>query len=261
MASPAIANATARADAPSAHWRAAVRLAAIAGWLLLCLPPHYLAKLFGRSPWPRRFLAGTARLAGADVSIAGPAPGAGELLIANHVSWLDIPVLAGATGCAFVSKAEVRGHPFLKWIADQNGTLYVDRAERSAIHAQAAMVRDGLTASKPLAVFPEGTVGDGARLLPFKPALLAAVSPPPAGTKVRPVAIDYHGTATMFAWRPGEHGLANFFRVLGRKGRIPVTVRVLDALAPHADRKALARAARAAIAAALAPSAIAPAAL
>jgi 1-acyl-sn-glycerol-3-phosphate acyltransferase len=261
MASPPIANATARADAPSAHWRAVLRLAAIAGWLLLCLPPHYLAKISGRSLWPRRFLAGTARLAGADVRLEGPMPGAGELLIANHVSWLDIPVLAGATGCAFVSKAEVRGHPFLKWIADQNHTLYVDRAERRAIHSQAAMVRDGLARGQPLAVFPEGTVGDGGRLLPFKPALLAAVTPPPAGTSVRPVAIDYHGTAAMFAWRPGEHGLANFFRVLGRKGRIPVTVRVLDALPPHADRKTLARAAHDAIAAVLAPSGIAPAGL
>ncbi|HEX2727304.1 MAG TPA: lysophospholipid acyltransferase family protein [Beijerinckiaceae bacterium] len=261
MASPVTANATARADAPSAHWRAALRLAAIAGWLLICLVPHYLSKLTGRSHWPRRFLSGTARLAGADVRLEGCRPGAGELLIANHVSWLDIPVLAGATGCAFVSKAEVRGHPFLKWIADQNHTLYVDRSQRRDIQAQAAMVRNGLSRGQPLAVFPEGTVGDGGRLLPFKPALLAAVTPPPDGATVRPVAIDYQGTATMFAWRPGEHGVANFFRVLGRKGRIPVTVRMLDVLPPHADRKTLARTAHDAIAIALAPSGIAPAAL
>ena len=64
----------------------------------------------------------------------------GELLIANHVSWLDIMVLAGATGCAFISKAEIRGHPFLRWVADQNRTIYVDRAERRAIHDQAQAV-------------------------------------------------------------------------------------------------------------------------
>lgn len=257
MGSPPIAS----GSPAGSRLLAGARLVALVGWFLLCIVPHLATRLVGQSRWPRRFLGGVARIIGARVTTAGRPAGRGELLVANHVSWLDIPVLAGATGCAFVSKAEVRGHPFLRFIADQNATLYVDRKDRGAIHDQARMLRDGLTRPQPLAVFPEGTVGDGGTLLPFKPSLLSAVAPAPARVSVRPVAIDYHGAAGALAWRPGEHGLGNFLRVLGQRGRRRVTVRLLDPLPASADRKALARAAHDAIAGALAASGIAPAAL
>ncbi len=253
--------ATATAEAPSSRWRAYVRLALLVGWFGCCIVPHSIVKLAGPSRWPRRFLGGVATIVGADVSRNGPEPGPGELLIGNHVSWLDVPVLAGATGCAFVSKAEIRDHWFLKWIADQNATLYVDRGDRRGIHQQGAAMTQALHRRQPLAIFPEGTVGDGGQLLPFKPSLLSAVAPPPDGITLRPVAIDYNGFARLFAWGPGEHGVDNFLRILGRKGRLPVTVRVLAPLHGHFDRKALAKAAHDAIAAALLPSGIKPAGL
>lgn len=253
--------ATATANAPSARWRAYARLALLVGWFAACIVPHYLTKGFRESRWPRRFLGGVARIVGADVTLAGPEPKGRDLLIGNHVSWLDIPVLAGATGCAFISKAELKDHWFLKWIADQNQTIYVDRADRRAINHQAEALRAALFGPQPVAIFPEGTVGDGGQLLPFKPALLSAVAPAPEGIAARPVAIDYNGYAKELAWYPGEHGVANFLRVLGRKGRIPVTVRVLDPLPPHEDRKAMARDAHDRIAEALAPSGIRPAGL
>ena len=231
------------------------------GWFLVCVIPHLLSKLTGKSRWPRRFLGGVARICGADVRVEGVPAKAGDLLIANHVSWLDIMVLAGATGCAFISKAEIRGHPFLRWVADQNRTIYVDRAERRAIHDQAKSILDGLKRDQPLALFPEGTVGDGGTLLPFKPSLLSAVAPPPPGVTLRPVAIDYHGRAHVLGWAPGEHGLDNALRILGRKGRLPVTVRLLGPIAPSPDRKLIARAAHDAVALALAPSGVAPARL
>ena len=231
------------------------------GWFLTCVIPHLLSKLTGTSRWPRRFLAGVARICGADVRVEGVPAEAGDLLIANHVSWLDIMVLAGATGCAFISKAEIRGHPFLRWVADQNHTIYVDRAERREIHNQARSILDGLKRDQPLALFPEGTVGDGGTLLPFKPSLLSAVAPPPDGVTLRAVAIDYHGLAHVLGWAPGEHGLDNALRVLGRKRRLPVTVRLLGPIAPSPDRKVIARAAHDAVAAALAPSGVAPARL
>ena len=236
-----------------------MRIAAILGWFLVCVVPHLLSKLTGRSRWPRRFLGKVARICGADVRVEGVPAKSGDLLIANHVSWLDIMVLAGATGCAFISKAEIRGHPLLKWVADQNNTIYVDRAERRAIHDQAKSILDGLRRDQPLALFPEGTVGDGGTLLPFKPSLLSAVAPPPPAVSLRPVAIDYHGRAHVLGWAPGEHGLDNALRILGRKGRLPVTVRLLGPLAPSPDRKIIARAAHDAVATALAPSGVAPA--
>ena len=238
-----------------------MRIAAVGGWFVICVFPHLLSKLTGGSRWPRRFLGGVARICGADVRVEGVSAKPGELLIANHVSWLDIMVLAGATGCAFISKAEIRGHPVLRWVADQNHTIYVDRAERRAIHDQARSILDGLTRAQPLALFPEGTVGDGGTLLPFKPSLLSAVAPPPAGVTLRAVAIDYHGLAHVLGWAPGEHGVDNALRILGRKGRLPVTVRLLGVIAHSPDRKIIARAAHDAVADALAPSGVSPARL
>lgn len=250
---------TGRAEPTSSRWRAALRIAAVFGWFLVCVGPHLLSRLGGRSPWPRRFLAGAGRICGVDVRTSGELAGARTLLLANHTSWLDIPVLAGATGTAFVSKAELGGHPLLRWLADQNHTLYVDRSDRRALHGQAAAIRDALGGDRPLAIFPEATIANDCRLLPFKPALLSAVVPPPPGAAVQPVAIDYGAATLSLRWTPGEHGLTNAVRVLGRKGRMPVTVHLLDALDPGLDRKAMARAAHDAVAEALAPSGIAPA--
>ena len=255
MASPSIAA----AEESSSRLRAYRRLAGLLLLFLACAPLHLLTRLFGRSAWPRRFLRGVVWICGADVKCEGAPASGGTLLLANHASWLDIPALAGATGCAFVSKAEMRDHPVLRWLADQNETIYIDRADRRAIHGQVASLADGLKRPQPLALFPEGTVGDGGRLLPFKPSLLSAVAPPPEGVVIRPAAIDYGALAPIIGWGTGEPGMRNFLRVLGRKGRFPVVIRLLGAIAPNPDRKELARAAHDAIAAALAPSGMRPA--
>jgi 1-acyl-sn-glycerol-3-phosphate acyltransferase len=228
---------------------------------VLCFIAHLVSKLFGRSPWPRRFLAGFANICGVDVRVDGKLANSHSLLVPNHTSWLDIPVLATATGCAFVSKAELRGHPVMKWLADQNRTVYVDRSDRRGLHDQTAAVREALVSDQPLALFPEGTVSHGGRLLPFTPALLTAVTPPPPGCAIQPVAIDYGAAMLSLGWAKGEHGVANAIRILGRKGRMTATVRLLEPLDPSLDRKAMAKAAHDAIAAALAPSGIAPAGL
>ena len=243
----------------SSRLRAYRRLAGLLLLFALCVPPHLIARTFGRSPWPRRFLKWVAWGAGADVRCEGRPASRGTLLLANHVSWLDIPILAGATGCAFVSKAEVKNHWFLGWIADQNETIYIDRTDRRSIHGQVEALADGLKRVQPLAVFPEGTVGDGGRLLPFKPSLLSAVAPPPEGVVIRPAAIDYGSVGPIIGWGTGEPGLANFFRVLGRKGRFPVVIHLLGSIPPDPDRKVLANSAHDAIASALAPSGMAPA--
>ncbi|MFC7537322.1 lysophospholipid acyltransferase family protein [Sphingomonas sp. GCM10030256] len=183
------------------------------------------------------------------------------LLVSNHVSWLDIPALASATGCAFVSKDELAGHPVMRWLCIQNATVFVKRSNRRGIGDQAAAMIDALRSGRPLTLFPEGTVGDGGRLLPFRPSLLSAVAPPPSGIAVRPVAIDYGQSAPDFGWTQGENGKANFLKIMGRRGSAEVIVRLLEPLPPSTDRKQLARAAHDAIAAALAPSGVAPAAV
>ena len=236
----------------SSRLTAGIRIAGLAGLFLTYLPPHLLSKwLLGRSRWPKRFLFAAGRIAGVRPRMVGEPLNPHTLVIANHTSWLDILILGGSAGTAFVSKAELERTPLLGWLADQNRTLYIDRAERGDAHSQVKRIAEALEHPQPLAVFPEGTTGDGRHLLPFRSTLLHAVAPPPPGVSVRPVAIDYGDHVDTIGWHSGESGVANAFRVMGRWGSMDVTVRLLDPVPASGDRKALARHARAAIASAL----------
>jgi 1-acyl-sn-glycerol-3-phosphate acyltransferase len=218
----------------------------MAAALLVCLPLHYAWKLSGHpSPWPRRFLGLVARAAGMKVRVIGTPLERDVLFLANHLSWLDILVLAGASGTAFVSKAEVLATPLVGWLATLNNTVFVARAERSAVRGQADALRAALATGQPVALFPEGTTDGGPAVLPFRPSLLASLFPPLPGVKVQPVAIDYGEAANDLAWLGEEPGLANVRRVLARPGSTPVTVQFLAPVDPATgDRKALASAAR-----------------
>ena len=227
----------------------------IAGLLLLfaaCLPFHLLNKLVtGRSPWPQRFLRWVGWICGARVTTVGEPVRPHSLLVANHLSWLDIVIMAGATGCAFVSK-DALGNGFLHWLADQNGTIYVKRSHRKGAKDQAVQIARRLEGDQPITLFPEGTTGPGTELLPFRSTLLEAATYAAKSVDVRPVALDYGAALTDIVWWH-EPGMANVMRVLGRKGKMPITIRLLSPIA-HSDRKTLALEARAAIEAALAAS-------
>ena len=175
-----------------------------------------------------------------------------SLLISNHVSWLDILVLGGSTGTAFVSKDNL-GHGLIHWLADQNATLYVRRDDRKGSKGQALAIAEAADRDQPIALFPEGTTGPGDHLLPFRSSLLEAASYASPQVEVRPVALDYGAAATDVGWH-GESGKENVLRILGRKGTLPVTVHLIPPLDRTSDRKALAQKARDAIAETLASS-------
>ena len=229
-----------------------LRLAGLVGLFLAYVPPHLLSKLLlGRSKWPPRFLRHAGLIAGIRPQMEGAPLEGRTLVIANHTSWLDILLLGGWAGTAFVSKAELKTTRLLGWFADQNRTLYIDRAARRDSHSQVQQIVSALEHRQPLAVFPEGTTSDGRHLLPFRTTLLQAVAPPPPDVNVRPVAIDYGHHAHVVGWHSGEHGMTNFRRVLGRRGTMQVTIRLLAPLSATQDRKDLARQARQSIASAL----------
>jgi 1-acyl-sn-glycerol-3-phosphate acyltransferase len=236
--------------------RLILRALAIVAALLVCLPLHYLWKLLRRpSPWPRRFLGLVARAAGMRVRVIGVPLERDVLFLANHLSWLDILVLAGASGTAFVSKAEVTEVPVVGWLAGLNNTVFIARAERSAVRGQADALRTALASGQPVALFPEGTTDGGPGVLPFRASLLAALYPPLPGVKVQPVALDYGTAAHDLAWVGDEPGLANVRKVLARRGTAEVTLHFLAPVDPATgDRKALARAARDEIVEVLGPS-------
>lgn len=216
-------------------------------------PIHVLTKLlFGKSGWPKRFLASAAWIVGVRTTVKGGPLNRHSLLISNHVSWLDILVLGGSTGTAFVSKDNL-GHGVIHWLADQNSTLYVRREDRKGSKDQAVAIARAAEREQPIVLFPEGTTGPGDHLLPFRSSLLEAAAFASDEVEVRPLALDYGHSASEVGWH-GESGKDNVLRILGRRGSLGVTVHLLPPLDRTSDRKALAHAAREAIAETLASS-------
>jgi 1-acyl-sn-glycerol-3-phosphate acyltransferase len=213
-------------------------------------PIHIITRrMLRRSPWPQRFLAAAGWIIGARVRVEGAPIEPHTLLIANHTSWLDIIVLGGATQCASVSKAEL-GRPLIHWLADQNSTVYVKRSHVRGAKDQALAIAKALEAGQPIALFPEGTTGPGTHLLPFRSTLLEAANFAARDVAIRPVVIDYGPAAAEVGWYE-EPGKDNVLRLLGRRGALPVTIRVLAPLDRGGGRKQLTKAARDAIAATL----------
>ncbi len=228
--------------------RAYIRLAALVLTLIGALVLHGLWRLVrAPSPWPRLFLGAVARLFGARPRIVGRPLRRDVVFLSNHLSWMDIPLLAGATGTAFVGKAELRAVPLIGWLCTLNRTIFVSRGDRMGIERQVAELRDALAHAWAIAIFPEGTTGDGITLLPFKPALLAALDPAPAGMTIQPIRIDYGDATAELAWVGDEHGKDHAIRVLDRPGRFTATLRFLEPFVPEGGRKAIAAEARARI--------------
>ncbi|MET0269158.1 MAG: lysophospholipid acyltransferase family protein [Sphingomonas sp.] len=230
------------------------RAARAAGALTIRLPAHALAGRGGRrSPQVRGFLAAAARAFGLRVRVEGVPLDANVLYLANHVSWLDILALGGATGAAFVSKDDVARWPVVGWLARQAGTIFIQRQSRAEVRGQADALASALASGRPAALFPEGTTGDGSALLPFRASLIAALDAAPPGIRVQPVAIDYGPAAREIAWTGDEGVGGNVRRIGGRRGVIPVTLRFLPPIDPAVTRgrKAIAAAARDAIGRAL----------
>lgn len=231
--------------------RAAVRIAGAVLLFAVIGPIHVATKaMLGRSRWPPRFLAAVAWVLGARVRVVGRRAGKHSLLVANHTSWLDILVLGGSVGSAFVSKENLGGG-LLHWLADQNGTIYVKRGHVKGAKDQALALARALDRDKPVTVFPEGTTGPGAYLLPFRSTLLEAANFAAKDVSIRPVAIDYGAAREEFGWFGEEPGRDNVLRLLGRRGTVAITVYLLPPLDRSGDRKQLTREAREAIAATL----------
>ena len=176
-------------------WRLARALGlGIAGWatIVFVFPRLDVAQRQARvQSWARRMLG----VLGISVVVRGEAPTHGPLLlVANHISWLDILVMHAAHHCRFVSKADVKAWPLIGALATGGGTLYIERESRRdamrVVHRMAASLRAGDI----LAVFPEGTTSDGVSLLPFHGNLIqAAIS---ADAPVQPVALRFIDVAT-----------------------------------------------------------------
>lgn len=141
--------------------------------------------------WAAQLLA----LWGIRLVVRGTPPiGGPMLLVANHLSWLDILVMHAARHCRFVSKADVRRWPLVGYLATGAGTLYIERERRRDAMRVVRVMTQALQDGDVLAVFPEGTTTDGTHLLPFHANLIQAAIA--AQAPVQPVALRFADRAT-----------------------------------------------------------------
>jgi 1-acyl-sn-glycerol-3-phosphate acyltransferase len=225
--------------------------------LVAYLPFHLIATARGdRSRWTRRYLKALAWAFGLRVRVRGHRLARDVLMAANHQSWLDIIALGSATGGSFIAKSEIARWPLVGWLARQAGAIFVVREARGDARDQVDTVAEALANRRPALLFAEGTTAGEGQLLPFRPALFAAVAPPrDARLRVQPVAIDYGNDQPIVAWPRRETFNANAGRLLRRRTPLTVTITFLAPIDPAGrNRKEIAAEAHAAVAAALGAS-------
>lgn len=203
----------------------------------------------------RRWSGQMLRILRVRLEVAGVRPRRGEaaMLLANHVSWLDIFAILAVLPVRFVAKAEVRGWPLVGTLAARVGTLFLDRRRRQHTGAIGREIARALGRGEIVAVFPEGTTTDGSELLPFHASLLEGARI--AGAALRPAAIRFtrrDGTLCREVAYDGDKSVLDTLWSIAAQPAIHAQVRFLPALAPGSGtRRELAREASVVIAGAL----------
>ncbi|MET8059320.1 lysophospholipid acyltransferase family protein [Streptomyces microflavus] len=239
---------------------ALLRLLAGCAWTLLgvaCALPVRLLPAPARGWLVRRWARGVPRTFGVRVTVrVHPyAPGSGgELVVANHISWLDIPLVASVLPGRMLAKSEVGRWPLLGRLAGLGSTLFIDRDRLRALPGAVDTVAAALRAGSRVVAFPEGSTwcGRGSGGV-FRPAVFQAAID--AGVSVRPVRITY-GTAGAVAFVGDDPLAASLWRVVRAAGLtaevdvlapIPAGARAFVPASGGPGRRTLARAARAAV--------------
>lgn len=224
--------------------------------LILLLPFHLIAiYASGRATmsvarlW-QRFVC---FLIGIRVTVTGaPADGRPLLLLANHTSWLDIPILASVAPVSFIAKKEVANWPVVGFLAKAQRSVFIDRERRHATGSHADEVAGRLSKGDIMVLFAEGTSSDGNRVLPFRSALVGAAQKAieaDGAATVQPVAISYQRMLglplgrqhrPLVAWYGGTNLLPHLKRVLSEGGiDVHVVFGPARRLSARDDRKAI----------------------
>jgi 1-acyl-sn-glycerol-3-phosphate acyltransferase len=227
-------------------------LAAVA--LLVLLPVHLIWNALGLQPsmgvarlWQRFVVS----LIGIRIRVTGePARERPLLLLANHTSWLDIPILASVAPVSFIAKKEVAGWPVVGFLAKTQRSVFIDRDRRHQAGAQAEEVAARLSKGDIIVLFAEGTSSDGNHVLPFRSALVGAAQQAlgsEGAATVQPVAIAYRRMLGLplgrqhrprVAWYGGTDLLPHLKHILSEGGiDVEVVFGPPRRLAPRDNRK------------------------
>jgi 1-acyl-sn-glycerol-3-phosphate acyltransferase len=181
------------------------------------------------------------RLLGIALHTQGTPRGGATLVVANHISWLDILAINAVQPVRFVSKADVRHWPLIGWLVACAGTLFIERERKRDALRVVHQVAEALRSGRTIAVFPEGTTSDGHGLLPFHGNLLQAAIA--TETPVQPVALRFadaaHDVSAAAAYIGDTTLLQSVWAIVTASGlRAHVTWLPIESSA-HAERRTL----------------------
>lgn len=234
--------------------RALLRLTAVLALILLAVPAAPLVRLLPAGPRHRVIRAWSVALLrafGLRVSVHGsPGPDGGRLLVANHISWLDIPLVAAALPSRMLAKGEIGRWPVLGRLAAQAGTLFIERDRIRALPDTIATLTRALLHGDRVTVFPEGSTWCGRAQGRFRRAAFQAALD--ARVPVQPLHITYRLADGRTAGAPafvGDDPLTTSLWRIARARGIHAEITLLPRIPAgrHADRRALAAAAEAAV--------------
>ncbi|MGJ5798959.1 lysophospholipid acyltransferase family protein [Streptomyces europaeiscabiei] len=199
----------------------------------------------------RRWSRWVVRASGVRVRISGVAPPTGGLLlVANHVSWLDIPLLGAVRPARMLAKSDIRGWPVAGALVARSGVLFIERDRIRALPETVARIADALRGGAAVVAFPEGSTWCGRAQGRFRRAVFQAALD--ADVPVQPVRLRYRsaagGASTAPAYVGDDSLLASVWRVVSADGVVAeLEVRPVIIPAGHLDRRALAEAAQTAV--------------
>ncbi len=236
--------------------RRLVRAARLIGHLLLgALLAHTvlgrLVRAQRHDALVRWWVRGILRILNVHLEIEGRVNAEPALFAANHVSWLDIPCLRAALDTEFVAKQEVARWPVIGRMAGLAGTLFLNRGEHDASLVAANNMSGTLAAGRSVAIFPEGTTGDGRRLGRFHARLYQAAIR--TRRPVQAVAIAYPHADGVHPAAPfiGDDNLGRHVWVLLAEESLAVRLTLCTPIHEFGERRALAERTRTQIATAL----------
>ncbi|TMH34657.1 MAG: 1-acyl-sn-glycerol-3-phosphate acyltransferase [Betaproteobacteria bacterium] len=199
--------------------------------------------------WSARML----RLLGVTLRPVGAPQLTATLLVANHISWLDILAINAVHPARFVSKADVRAWPLLGWLIECAGTLFIERERKRDALRVVHQVAQALQSGDTIAVFPEGTTSDGQGLLPFHANLLQAAIA--TASPVQPIALRFsdcdHRVSPAAAYVGDTSLLQSVWWIVTARGLVAHVAWLPAQMSAHLDRRALAQRLRGDIALAL----------
>lgn len=214
---------------------------------VLLVPLERAARGGALRAWRRSLLRQGSRallwMLGVRLRCLGEPPRSPFVLVSNHLSYLDVAVLASRVPCTFAAKSEVRAWPLLGSIVRAFGTVFLDRERKGDLPLALAAMEEALAQGEGLALFPEGTTSDGTRVAPFRSSLLAL--PARRGLPVYAASLSYRtpegepSAAESVCWW-GDAVFVPHLLGLARLSRIDATLRFAAVPIADSDRKRLA---------------------